>query len=40
MHLPFNDIIDNPMYHPLSRKIGGGRSLSILKNFISLYTDK
>ena len=37
MYLPFDDIIDNPMYHPFSTQIAKGKSLSILKNFISLY---
>ena len=39
MYLPFDDIIDNHMYHPLSSQITGKRSLTILENFISLYVN-
>lgn len=37
MYLPYDDIIDNPMYHPFSREITKEKSLSILKKFILHY---
>lgn len=36
-YLPFDDIIDNLMYHPFSPQIQNEKSLSILNKFASLY---